>query len=55
MTEERIQQFLLGKLGDAELEQFELLLLEDPNLHFIVEEKETDRWFGGRPHWRSRG
>lgn len=42
MTEERIQQFLLGKLGDAELEQFELLLLEDPNLHFIVEEKETD-------------
>ena len=42
MTEERIQQYLLGELGETELEQFELLLLEDPNLHFIVEEKETD-------------
>ena len=42
MTEERIQQYLLGELGETELEQFELLLLEDPNLHLIVEEKETD-------------
>ncbi len=42
MTEERIQQYLLGELGEEELEQFELLLLEDPNLHFCVEEKETD-------------
>ncbi len=42
MTEERIQQYLLGALGGDELEQFELLLLEDPNLHFLVEEKETD-------------
>ena len=42
MTEERIQQYLLGELGETELEQFELLLLEDPNLHLIVEEKEID-------------
>jgi tetratricopeptide (TPR) repeat protein len=42
MTEERIQQYLLGELGEAEIEQFELMLLEDPNLHILVEEKETD-------------
>ena len=42
MTEERIQQYLLGELGEAENEQFELMLLEDPNLHVLVEEKETD-------------
>ena len=42
MTEERIQQYLLGELGEVEIEQFELMLLEDPNLHILVEEKETD-------------
>ena len=42
MTEERIQQYLLGELGEAEIEQFELMLLEDPNLHILVEDKETD-------------
>ena len=42
MTEERIQQYLLGELGEDEFEQFELMLLEDPNLYILVEEKETD-------------